>query len=208
MNTIIPKPKGNDMAKNSLEAFIEGIRSTWGPLSTEVVERSRAHLEELVKAQISEEWLAALHQKAPAYAELYRDPSHGFVLLAHTENTGLYRPPHDHGRSWVIYVLQQGEIEMGSYARVTEADGQVRLVKRDATIVRPGQAMVYLPGDIHDTRCISGPALLLRFTERDLKKEDQEEHKVTRYVERDGTWTVGKTCSLTGRALGPSVKHE
>jgi len=208
MNTIIPKPKVNDMAKNSLEAFIEGIRSTWGPLTTEVVEQSRAQLMDLVKAPVTEEWLASLHEAAPAYAELYRDPTHGFVLLAHTESAGLYRPPHDHGRGWVIYVLQQGEIEMGSYARVTDADGQVRLVKRDTTIVRPGQAMVYLPGDIHDTRCVSGPALLLRFTERDLKMEDRENHKVTRYVERDGIWTVGKTCSLTGRALGLSVKHE
>ena len=189
------------MAKNSLAAFIEGIRSTWGPLTTEVVERSRAHLEDLVKAPDTEEWLASLHQAAPAYEELYRDPTHGFVLLAHTESAGLYRPPHDHGRGWVIYVLQRGEIEMGSYARITEADGQIRLVKRDATIVRPGQAMVYLPGDIHDTRCISGPALLFRFTDRDLKKEDLEEHKVTRYVEMNRIWTVGKTCSITGRAI-------
>ena len=196
------------MTKNSLESFIEGIRSTWGPLTTDVVARSSAQLEDLAKAPVSEEWLVSLHSGASAYEELYRDPTHGFVLLAHTENAGLYRPPHDHGRGWVIYVLQQGQIEMGSYARVTEADGRARLVKRNATIVQPGQAMVYLPGDIHDTRCISGPALLFRFTERDLKKEDQEEHQVTRYVERDGIWTVGKTCSLTGRALGPSEKHE
>ncbi|MEY4576598.1 MAG: hypothetical protein RL701_1301, partial [Pseudomonadota bacterium] len=67
----------------------------------------------------------------------------------------------------------------------------VRLVKRDATPLRAGEARVYLPGDIHDTRCVSGPSLLFRFTERDLKKEDQEAHQVTRYVERDGVWTVG-----------------
>jgi hypothetical protein len=196
------------MAQNALETFIAGMRSTWGPLTTEVVAHSRAHLEELTKAQAFEAWLAALHQQAPASAELYRDPDHGFVLLAHTEHAGLYRPPHDHGRGWVIYALQQGEIEMGSYARIQEDDRQVRLVKRDAIRVRPGQAMVYLPGDIHDTRCVSGPALLFRFTERDLKKEDTVEHRVTRYVERNGIWTVGKVCSLTGRLLVPSGRHE
>jgi hypothetical protein len=58
-------------------------------------------------------------------------------------------------------------------------------------LVRPGQTKVFLPGDIHDTRCVSGPALLFRFTERDLKKEDQEERMVTRYVERDGVWAEG-----------------
>ena len=204
MNPTIPPAADHDLPNHSLAACLAGIRSTWGPLTSEVVASSRACLEELVKAPASEAWLAALHREAPAYQELYRDPVHGFVLLAHSEDAGLYRPPHDHGRGWVIYALQRGEIEMGSYARVTETDGRIRLVKRDATIVRPGQIMVYLPGDIHDTRCLSGPALLLRFTERDLKREDQEEHRVTRYVEQDGRWTVGKVCSLTGRTLGPA----
>jgi predicted metal-dependent enzyme (double-stranded beta helix superfamily) len=122
---------------------------------------------------------------------MYRDPQHGFVLLAHSEYAGLYRPPHDHGRSWVIYAMQQGEIEMGTYARVEEPVGSVKLVKRGTTLVRPGQVHVYLPGDIHDTRCMTGPALLFRFTERDLKKEDRDEHRVTRYVERNRVWTVG-----------------
>ena len=179
------------MAKNSLEKFIDGVRAIWGPLSSEVVAGCRQHLEELLKAPATEEWLASLHREAPIYKEMYRDPKHGFMLLAHTEHAGLYRPPHDHGRGWVIYALQQGEIEMGTYARIEDADGNVKLVKRDSTLVRPGQVQVYLPGDIHDTRCISGPALLFRLTERDLKKEDKEEHRVTRYVERDGVWTPG-----------------
>jgi hypothetical protein len=37
---------------------------------------------------------------------------------------------------------------------------------------------------------VSGPSLLFRFTERDLRKEDQEAHRVTRYVARNGVWTV------------------
>ena len=179
------------MARNALETSIEGIRSVWGPLSTDVVAGARRHLENLLKAPASEAWLAALHRQAPANQELARDPVHGFVLLAHTEPTGLYRPPHDHGRAWVIYAVQQGEIEMGTYARLEDPDGTVRLVKRGSTLVRAGEVQVYLPGDIHDTRCVSGPALLFRFTERDLKKEDGEAHRVTRYVARDGEWTVG-----------------
>ncbi len=175
----------------SFDRSIEGIKSAWGPLSTEVVAACRGHLEDLLKAPATEDWLAALHREAPASKALYRDPTQGFVLLAHTEPEGLYRPPHDHGRAWVIYALQHGEIEMGTYARLQDPDGTVRLVKRGSTRVRPGQVQVYLPGDIHDTRCVSGPALLFRFTERDLKQEDQEEHRVTRYVERDGVWTVG-----------------
>ena len=178
------------MARNTFETSMEGIRSVWGPLSTEVVARTRQYLEDLLKAPTTENWLAELYQESPATKELYRDPEHGFVLLAHTEQAGQYRPPHDHGRGWVIYAVQRGEMEMGTYARLETPEG-VRLVKRNSTIVRPGQVQVYLPGDIHDTRCLSGPALQFRFTERDLKKEDGEEHRVTRYVERNGIWTLG-----------------
>jgi hypothetical protein len=180
------------MAKNTLEESMAALSSIWGPLTTELADASRLHIEALAKASADEPWLAELHRDQPASRELYRDPVHGFVLLAHTEPAGLYRPPHDHGRSWVVYAVQRGESEMGTYGRVEGAEGKVRLVKRNATLVTPGMAQVYLPGDIHDTLCVSGPALLFRFTERDLKKEDQVDHQVTRYVQRDGVWTPGQ----------------
>jgi hypothetical protein len=177
------------MAQNSLESFIEKVKPIWGPLTSELVANCNHQLEELLKTPATEAWLATLHREAPVYEEMYRDSAHGFVLLAHAEYAGLYRPPHDHGRGWVIYAVQQGEIEMGTYVRTLAPDGKVQLVKRDVTLVRAGQTKVFLPGDIHDTRCVTGQALLFRFTERDLKKEDKEEHKVTRYIERDGVWT-------------------
>jgi hypothetical protein len=148
-------------------------------------------MEDLVRAPAKEPWLAALHHDLPARAELCADTAHGFVLLAHAEPAGLYRPPHDHGRGWVIYAVVSGEIEMGTYAAVAGADGASRLVKRDATLVRPGQVQVYLPGDIHDTTCITGPALLLRFSDRDLQHEDEVEHRVARYTLCNGAWMAG-----------------
>lgn len=179
------------MISSTFETSIEGIKSVWGPLSDSVVAGCKRHLADLLKAPTTEAWLADLHREAPANKELYRDPTHGFVLLAHSEYAGLYRPPHDHGRGWVIYAIQQGEIEMRTYGRVVNADGSVGLVLRDTSLMRPGDVQAYLPGDIHDTRCLKGPALLFRFTERDLKKEDKVEHRVTRYFERDGVWTFG-----------------
>ena len=176
---------------NTLESFVDGVRSVWGPLTTELVRSCRQELERLIQAPATEPWLAVLYRDMPPRAELHIDPACGFVLLAHAEPAGLYRPPHDHGRGWVIYAVLSGEIEMGTYARIDGKGGVAQLVKRNATLVRPGQVQVYLPGDIHDTRCVTGPALLFRFTERDLKKEDKEEHRVTRYVEREGAWTVG-----------------
>ncbi|WP_437298206.1 hypothetical protein [Sorangium sp. So ce426] len=178
------------MTENALDLFVHRTRASWGPLSSDLVASCRDHLEQLAKADAAEPWLAALHEEAPASRELYRDARHGFVLQAHTEQAGLYRPPHDHGRSWVIYAVQRGEVAMSTYARVETGAG-VQLVKRDETLLRAGQAQLFLPGDIHDTRCVAGPALLFRFTERDLRQEDQVARRVTRYVERNGVWTVG-----------------
>lgn len=180
------------MNHDALATFIEQTRNAFGPLTTDLVASVRAELERLARASSTERWLQALHEEAPASKELYRDASHGFLLLAHSESAGLYRPPHDHGRCWVIYALQRGEMEIGTYGRVENADGSVRLVKRESQRLCAGEARVYLPGDIHDTRSVSGPSLLFRFTERDLKQEEQA-HRLTRYVARDGVWTVGPT---------------
>jgi hypothetical protein len=177
------------MSKNGLETFIEGVKLTWGPLTSELVAGCSVRIEALLKAPPAEAWLAALQRELPESKELYRDPEHGFVLLAHAEAKGLYRSPHDHGRGWVIYAVQQGEMEVGTYARAEDPDGSVRLVRREVYRIQPGEARVYLPGDIHDTRCTADIVLYYRFTERDLKKE-REEHRMTRYVERDGVWAV------------------
>lgn len=178
------------MTKSSLETFIDRVRLTWRPLSSEAVAGCRSQVEELLKTPATEDWLARLHRDLPEYKELYRDPVHGFLLLAHAESAGLYRPPHDHGRGWVIYAVEQGEMEMGTYIRVQDSDGKVSLVKRETSLMGPGQIRVFLPGDIHDTRCTVGPTLYYRFTDRDLRKEEKEERRVTRYVEQDGVWTV------------------
>jgi hypothetical protein len=188
-----PTSRVEDKAMNndSLTTFIDRTRAAFGPLTSELVASVREQLERLARAPSSECWLQALHEEAPASKELHRDGIHGFVLLAHSEPTDLYRPPHDHGRGWVIYALQRGEMEIGTYARLEDAEGRVRLVQRDTRRLLAGEARVYLPGDIHDTRCLSGPSLLFRFTERDLKQEDSEARRVTRYVAHDGIWTPG-----------------
>jgi hypothetical protein len=179
------------MANSSLDTFISDVRAVWGPLTSGLLADCKIRAAALLAAPSSEPWLAALHRDRPANAELHRDPDFGFLLLAHAEQAGLYRPPHDHGRSWVFYAIQEGEIEMGSYARIEDADGGVRLVERDRTVLRAGDVRAYLPGDIHDTRCLTQTALLFRFTERDLRAEDRSGHPVTRYVQSEGEWRPG-----------------
>lgn len=174
------------MNKSTLQRFTESASTMWGPLTSELVTRVRGQLQALLETPATDDWLSQLHEEASESRELYRDPAHGFVLLSHTESPGLYRAPHDHGRGWVIYAVQRGEIEMGTYARIADARGKIQLVKRDSSLLRAGQIQVYLPGDIHDTRCAEGPVLLYRLTSCDLKREN-----VTRYAQRDGVWTDG-----------------
>jgi predicted metal-dependent enzyme (double-stranded beta helix superfamily) len=178
--------------KNSLETFIAGVKSVWGPPTTEMVTRCRTLLAELTQTPITEEWLSELYVNPPDDELLYRDPEHDFLLLTYAEREGRYRVPHDHGAGWVLYAVQQGEMEMGTYGRVTDPNGKIRLVQRDVQRVRAGECMLYLPGDIHDTRCISTSALLFRFTSCDLKRESKE-GRMTRYVQQDGVWIPGRT---------------
>ncbi len=165
------------MVQTSLQRFVDAVSPTWGPVTSELVESSRNRLAQLLEASpATEAWLAALHVDAPESRELHRDTTRDFLLLAHTEQAGLYRPPHDHGRGWVIYAVQRGEMEMATYRRVHDLRGSAHLVKRESFVLRAGDIRVFLPGDIHDTRCTMGPLTLFRFASRDLKKED-----VTRY---------------------------
>jgi hypothetical protein len=164
------------MVNESLHKFTDAVSSTWGPLTSELVASSRNQLARLLNAPTTEAWLAALLNDAPESRALYRDPAYHFVLMAHTEQAGLYRPPHDHGRGWVIYAVQRGEMEMRTYRRVHDLQGDAHLVERESFSLRPWDIRVFLPGDIHDTRCVAGPLTLFRFTSRDLKEEE-----VTRY---------------------------
>jgi hypothetical protein len=156
------------MEHDSLSKFISEIRQIWGPLNTELVEKSRTLMEQLASSAANEGWLAGV-QRSDRSVELYRDPEHGFLLLAHTEQEGLYRAPHDHGNGWVIYAVQDGVMEMRTYGNI---DGG--LVRRETYRLSKRQARAYLPGDIHDTRCVSSSVLMLRLTSCDLKMEKQE----------------------------------
>jgi hypothetical protein len=178
------------MSDYALDAFAAAIRSAWGPISSGLVASCRTQLEALMRADPAEDWLASLLAERPASRELHRDPAAGFMLLAHSENEALYRPPHDHGRAWVVYGVQSGALEISTFAKVETPSGKARLVLRGTELVGPGESRAYLPGDIHDTRCVTQSAMLLRFTERDLRHEDEVERRLTRFAERDGVWTA------------------
>ncbi|WP_444946188.1 hypothetical protein ACJJIP_02905 [Microbulbifer sp. VTAC004] len=162
------------MVSNSLERHIAELRKYWMGLNSDTVVHCRAVLAKLASSSNSEGWLAKLHQNREATTELYRDSELGFILLAHVETQGLYRNPHNHGDGWVFYALQHGEVEMSTYGLVRTVKGEEQLVSRGSYTMHPGDCSAFLPGDIHDTRCLSDYSLMFRLTSCDFSEEKRQ----------------------------------
>jgi hypothetical protein len=180
------------MVQRSLQWFTEKTRNAWGPLTSEVVAGVQKSLEELVRDPETEIWLRPALTDSPAGLELYRDPDHGFVLSAYTETSEQYRIPHDHGSGWVVYAVLNGAMEMETYARAINQQGKLQLVNRERYRMLPGDSKVFLPLDIHDTRCVSETVTILRFTSCDLKREDRE-GRMIRYSEGSASGSAGQS---------------
>ncbi|WP_340679264.1 hypothetical protein [Paraglaciecola sp.] len=162
------------MTNTSLEHFICSIQKDWEGLTSKSLLKYRELLKRLANASSDEPWLAKIHIERPATVELYSDPVHGYKLLAHTEPKGLYRKPHDHGAGWVLYAPQYGEIKMATYKQITNSNGKTQLISREADRLVVGDCKVFLPGDIHDTTCISDYLLQFRFTSCDFNMEKKQ----------------------------------
>lgn len=162
------------MQNSALETFIFNVKKQWSGLNSETVESVRQLLLDLTRTSADELWLREILTKRPAAKELYWDTEHGFILLAHAEEKGTYRQPHNHGAGWVFYAVLSGEMAMKTYQQVTKVDGETHLVSRGTDLMQSGQCRVFLPGDIHDTRCLSEGFVQLRLTSTDFQKEMQE----------------------------------
>lgn len=148
-----------------LNKYITNFVAAWNSSPDYLVSKCQ-HTIDLISADSAlKRWVSELLQDKES-VELYRDEKHGFVLTVYKEKFGQYRVPHNHGNGWVIYSVLSGEMEMGFY------DQNVHLLNFDR--LRSGESRVYLPRDIHDTRCLSQNVTILRFTSCDLKVEEKE----------------------------------
>lgn len=158
---------------HKLNSFISETRSAWESINIESLLKIRSLVENLAK---NESFRKSLQENAGDILkgiELYRDEEHGFVLLAYTESKGTYRMPHNHGNGWVVYAVVDGIVEMGNYINLVQASGLSKLILKNTDNMTTGDSNIYYPGDIHDTRCMSENAIILRLTSCDLKEEDR-----------------------------------
>lgn len=160
--------------ENSFDRYIAEVRSVWGDgKDPGLAFRVRALMEKMLASTGPEEpWMAGLLRDAKPSRELYRDPDHGFIQMGHVHQQGHGNTPHDHGPCWVIYGAYTGLTEITLYERTDDGKepGRATLEKKALHRLTPGVAQAYLPGDVHQTRAVEGPAAVFRFLSYDLEK--------------------------------------
>jgi len=161
-------------AKNSLERYLNEIRSIWGDgKDPELPFKVKALMEKLLASTRPEEpWMAQLIREAKPSRELYRDPDYGFIQMGHVHPKGHGNAPHDHGPCWVVYGAYTGVTDITLYKRTDDGKepGKAMLEKKDLHRLTPGVVYPYLPGDVHSTHAVEGPAVVFRFLSYDLEK--------------------------------------
>ena len=161
-------------AESSFDRYIAEIRSVWcDGKDPQLPFKVRASMEKMLASTSPDEpWMAELLREAKPSRELYRDPDHGFIQMGHVHQQGHGNTPHDHGPCWVVYGSYSGMTEIALYRRTDDGTepGRATLEKKDLNRLSPGVAYPYLPGDIHATRAVQGPALVFRFLSYDLEK--------------------------------------
>jgi len=162
---------------NSLERYIEEIRSIWGDgKDPRLPFKVKALMEKMLATTSPDEpWMAELIREGKPSRELYRDPNHGFVQMGHVHPQGHGNAPHDHGPCWVVYGSYGGLTEITTYRRVDDGEeaGKAKLEVREKHRLSPGVVYPYLPGDIHSTKAVEAPAVVFRFLSYDLDKVER-----------------------------------
>ncbi|WP_462152644.1 cupin domain-containing protein [Pseudoalteromonas xiamenensis] len=159
------------MITDTFSDFVNALCQCWTGLNTQTIDDVRGLLMSTASNGREMSWVRQLKSQQFTVQELYHDQKQGFILLAHSEAKNTYRPPHNHGSGWVFYTVLFGEMEMKTYKQVTSSSGESYLVSRGTDTLKTGDCRVFLPGDIHDTRCTSDNLILLRLTSCDFKKE-------------------------------------
>lgn len=152
---------------------ISVIQALWPNITSTSIQPIALEVGAMSRDPDIQKYLKDVTRVAPHAIELHRNPQYGFVLLAYAETKGTYRAPHNHGDAWVVYAVVSGDIEMKSYSHSPAEDGADRLHMQSRELLSPGDVRVYLKGEIHDTRSLSGSAVVLRLTSTDLREEEK-----------------------------------
>lgn len=169
-------------AENSFERYITEVRAVWGDgKDRELPFKVKGLMEKMLASTTrGDPWMAELLREAKPSRELYRDPDYGFIQMGHVHQESHGNTPHDHGPCWVVYGSYTGVTEITLYRRTDDGrdPGRAALEKKDLHRLSPGVAYAYVPGDIHATRAVEGPATVFRFLSYDLEKIQRQRYNL------------------------------
>ncbi|MBM3569870.1 MAG: hypothetical protein FJX46_14080 [Alphaproteobacteria bacterium] len=102
---------------------------------------------------------------------LYEDPELGFCICGHVYGDKAHGQPHDHGPSWAIYGLAEGDTEMTDWrvVRPGAGDAPTLVEPTRSYTLRPGDAHFYDIGQVHSPKR-EGPTRLVRIEGQNLDR--------------------------------------
>ena len=142
----------------AVEKFVAEMRTLYedGVPEAERWEKCRGLLADViadpdVKAHAQDWPVTGFNPKTDKVSNLlfYEDPDYGFVINALIKNPGGYAMIHDHGPSWTIYGVLQGEERIVHYDAAKRDDGKFDMTEKHADICRPGDVDLVPPRLIH-----------------------------------------------------------
>jgi len=157
----------------TLDSFIADVRNAFVSTPDPVAraEAVRGHLQQLLAVPgWLEEQLKQLPEGGYGRVDLHLDeeyghPEPGFLAMCSAQRPGQDNAPHDHGASWVVYGVYEGEIEQTRWRWVyPEHDWTSPALKpTERYVQRAGEVAFFLPGEIHTTKNVhSGRSLVFR----------------------------------------------
>jgi len=125
----------------------------------------KAVLAAVSKALVDKEFIAKhlTEDQCKPRKVLYEDPELGFCVCGHVYTGPAKGGPHDHGSSWAIYGLAEGDTVMTDWNIVKKGSGdEPSLVEPEKSYtLRPGDAHFYDVGVVHSPDR-AGPTKLIR----------------------------------------------
>ena len=142
----------------AVETFVAGMRKVFedGVPEPERWEKCRELLKALiadpeVKAHAKDWPVTGFNPETDRVSNLlfYEDPDYRFVINALIKNPGGYAMIHDHGPSWTIYGVLEGQERIVHYDAAERGDGKFDLSEKHAEVCGPGDVDVVPPRLIH-----------------------------------------------------------
>ena len=172
-------------ASYTMDSFLDDVRETFASTKDPLAQASTvaANLKTLLATPGWLEEMLDLPEEGgfgPKSLHLEEEVGHpgpGFWLMASVQRPDQDNLPHDHGNAWVVYGVYEGAIEQTKWRWFYPGEGvdQLQIKETGQFVQKEGAVAFFLPGEIHNTRNVTGGRALV------VRLESQKLDRITRY---------------------------